>query len=271
MIALLLTISMGTSMTLLQNASAHSPPWQIPTYAYIVAVPNPVGNGQTVHVYFWLDAVYGAAGGSNALVGTNGSTASAALLSNGYRFRNFNLTTVAPDGTTTTQIFADISDPTSSQFYKFTPDQLGTYTLIFNFPGQIYGANGDGYEKSSIFGDTYMPSTASTTLTVQQDPIPDPINSYPLPQEYWTHPIYGENTDWWAISSNWLGQGSPSTGDGSILYSSDGPMYRSDAVGPLTPHVMWTRPLQFGGVVGGNQFIACGNSPSGAVPGAVYF
>ncbi len=38
----------------------------IPTYAYINASPNPIGVGQTAHVYMWLDAVYGVAGGTTA-------------------------------------------------------------------------------------------------------------------------------------------------------------------------------------------------------------
>ena len=53
---------------LIPNANAHTPAWNIPTYAYIVAAPNPIGVGQTVHIYMWLDAVYGAAGGTTALL-----------------------------------------------------------------------------------------------------------------------------------------------------------------------------------------------------------
>ncbi len=71
------------------------------------------------------------------------------------------------------------------------------------------GENGNGYEKSILIGDYYLPSSASATLTVQQDPIPAAITSYPLPTEYWTQPIDGENSYWFSISSNWLGSGSP--------------------------------------------------------------
>ena len=266
LIAALLTISIGSSTTLFPNVNAHTPAWQIPTYAYIVGAPNPIGVGQEAHVYMWLDCVYGAAGGTTAVVPTNGSTASAGLLSNNYRFHNYNLTITAPDGTTSTQIFAIISDTTSSQFTKFTPSQVGTYTLTFNFPGQIYGQNGNGYEKSSLINDTYTASTATTTLTVQQDPIPSAITSYPLPTAYWTHPIYGENSYWFSISSNWLGSGSPVPAG----YTSSS-MFRSDAVGSLTSHVMWTRLLQFGGVAGGNQFVAGSSNPDGAAQGAMYF
>ena len=49
-------------------------------------------------------------------------------------------------------------------------------------------------------------------------------------------------------------------------------MYHGDAVGSLTSHVMWTKPLQFGGVVGGNPFVAGGSTPgNGGVQGAQYF
>ena len=57
-------------------------------------------------------------------------------------------------------------------------------------------------------GDYYEPSNATTTLTVQSTPIPAAITSEPLPTDYWTRRIYGENTNWYAISSNWLGVGS---------------------------------------------------------------
>ena len=133
-IVILLMVSIGTSMMLLPNASAHTPPYSIPTYAYIVAAPSPIGLGQTAHVYMWLDCVYGAAGGTTASSPLNGSTASAGLLSNNYRFHNYNLTITKPDGTVSTQIFATISDTTSSQYITLTADQIGTYTLKFSFP-----------------------------------------------------------------------------------------------------------------------------------------
>ena len=90
---------------MVQTTSAHDPGWQIPTQAYIIAAPDPVGVGQTAHIYMWLTAVFGAAGGTTASVGTNASTASAALLGNNYRFHNYKLTITAPDGTNSTQTF----------------------------------------------------------------------------------------------------------------------------------------------------------------------
>lgn len=78
------------------------------------------------------------------------------------------------------------------------------------------------------------------TLTVQQDPISNPP-SYPLPTEYWSRPIEGQNTAWASIASNWL-SGSHTLGKVQI-----------DGAAPNSPHIMWTRPLQDGGVVGGSR------------------
>ena len=130
LIAAILTFSIGASMTHIPSASAHTPPWIIPTYAYIVAEPNPIGVGQRLVVYMWINQIFGEA--SNELVGY-------AQLTNNYRFHNYNFTVIAPDGTTNTTIFSVVSDPTSDQYTYFTPTQVGNYTLIFTFPGQTYG------------------------------------------------------------------------------------------------------------------------------------
>jgi hypothetical protein len=234
-IAIFLMLSMSASMMLVPNASAHTPAWSIPTYAYITVAPNPVGVSQTVNVIMWLDAVI------------NSATAA-----NDVRFKNYNLTITKPDGTIETHIFATVQDTTSSQGYAYTPDQTGNYTFTFTFPGQVYTYTGliQGFfgppAQSEYINDTYVASSASTTLTVQEEQV-TAITSYPLPTEYWTRPIYGENTDWWSISSNWLGSSSPQ------LSSSNGyNLYVSDGVGSQTSHIMWTKALQSGGVVGGN-------------------
>ena len=118
-IAIFLVISMGASIILLPTSSAHTPVWQIPTFAYIQAVPNPIGVGQTATVYMWLSNTYDGASKIND-----------------YRFHNYNLTMTAPDGTITSQTFANIMDPTSNQFYSFTPTKTGTYSFNFTYPGQ---------------------------------------------------------------------------------------------------------------------------------------
>ena len=137
--SMILILSIAIPVFLIPTATAHSPPWQIPTYAYLVAEPNPVGVGQSITVYMWVDPLYGGAGGSTTTSGTNGSTSSQALLSNNYRFYGYVLTIKAPDGNTTTQTFDVIQSPDSAQGTTFTPSQTGTYTLNFTYKGQVYG------------------------------------------------------------------------------------------------------------------------------------
>jgi hypothetical protein len=77
-IALLIMASLATSFTIV---NAHSPAWQIPTYAYISVAPNPVGVGQTVTVGFWLNQPPPDAGGPY-----------------GDRWDNMKVTVTHPDG-----------------------------------------------------------------------------------------------------------------------------------------------------------------------------
>ena len=242
-IAIFLMLSMSASMMLVPSASAHTPAWQIPTYAYIWATPNPDGTGQTVSVYMWLTNYY-----------YDASTGGLGVPANNLRFHNYELTITAPNGAVTTQSFPIITDTTSNQHTSFVPNQVGTYNLTFTYPGETYVG------PAPYTGDVFLPSSASTTVTVQSTPIANALTGAPLPTAYWTRPIYGENTGWYTISSNWLGtQWYPYAGD---IGASGQNFFPGDAVGPLTSHIMWTKPLQSGGVVGGNQM---------AIQGQTYF
>jgi hypothetical protein len=207
----ILTASVGITILPIQ---AHTPAWQITTFAYITAAPNPVGVGQQTNIVFWLDTVIQGAG-----------------ITNSIRFQNYNLTIVAPDGHKTEKIFPTITDTTSSQYYQFTPDQVGTYQLYFNFPGQVYNFGG-AYQN-----DTYTPSSASTTLTVQETPVTG-LPAIPLPTEYWSRPIFGQNHQWSQISSNWLA--GAATAD----------LWQKSGISPTSAHIVWTKPLEYGGLTG---------------------
>jgi hypothetical protein len=220
--------AMVVAFVALPRVNAFDPDTEIPTFAFIMAVPNPIGVDQYTHIYMWIDKVFD----------------SAALINN-YRFHNYKLIITAPDNSTETVTFDIVHDSTSNQGYTFAPEQTGTYTLKFEFPGQAVSQY--DHNPSSAYVDySYPAASAETTLTVQEEPIYEYPGSYPLPQEYWTRPIYGENPGWYSISSDWLGTGSPQT----TTYW----RYIPDGVGPLTSHVMWTKPLQTGGVVGGDNF-----------------
>jgi hypothetical protein len=120
-VVLILAIAAGASIQNTPNASAHTPPWQIPTYAFIHVAPNPIGVGQPLTVLLWVDKI-----------------PDGAAIGNNIRFRDYKLTITKPDGTTETKTWDICIDTTSSQFYSYTPDTVGNYTFTFTFPQQTY-------------------------------------------------------------------------------------------------------------------------------------
>ena len=236
LIALILTIPMSTSIMLAPTTQAHTPPWTIVSYAYLVASPNPVGVGQTVAISMWIDT---------PMVG--------ATITNDVRRHDYSLTITKPDGTVETKNWPIVTDPTSVEYLQYTPTETGTYTLKFNYPDQTYTWSG------TYQGDLIKGASRTINLTVQQDAVPPALDSYPLPTEYWTRPIEGQNTYWYTVSSNWLG--TPyNIGSNAGNHGPGG--HQDYGIAPNSAHIMWTKPIQFGGLVGGNGT---------AVPGEMYY
>jgi hypothetical protein len=222
--ATLLVLTFTISLIALPASNAHTPAWKMETWAYIAAAPNPVGVGQKVFINMWVD-----------------KPMPEATVFNDIRRHSYQLNITKPDGQILKQTF-DLSDTTGVQFYTYVPDQVGEYSCVFYYPGQVYTWNSTAAER--VFtNDVFLPATSKTvTFTVQQDPIPEALSSYPLPTEYWTRPIEGENTDWSTFSSNYL--------RGAQII--DG-AYQKDGLAPNSAHIMWTKPLDDGGVVGGTN------------------
>ncbi len=238
-IVIFFMLSMTASVSLIPSTSAHSPAWLIPTFPHIYVATDPIGVGQTATIYIWLTPTY-----------------ADELITNDYRFHNYQLTITAPSGAVTVQKFPTCTDTTSNQGTSFVPTEVGVYNLTFAFPGQNVN-DYDHLPTSAYINDTYMAGTASTTMTVQQAQI-SAVAYPPLPTEYWTRPIFGENVAWYQVSSNWLGSGMPGYG------SSTGPNMRcfsGDSVGSLTSHIMWVKADgEPGGVAGGNNLQIPGNT-----------
>ena len=53
----ILSATIAASIVLMPITDAHTPPWTIPTYSYLVVSPSPVGVGQTIYISYWLDKV----------------------------------------------------------------------------------------------------------------------------------------------------------------------------------------------------------------------
>ncbi|MEJ5326975.1 MAG: PQQ-binding-like beta-propeller repeat protein [Candidatus Bathyarchaeia archaeon] len=218
LVALTLMFAMAFSLVTLPIANAAD----IPTYAFLSVAPNPVGVGQGVSVVYWLDKVP--------------PTASGPL---GDRWQGWKLEITKPDGKIET-VNLGPSDAAASGYLKYTPDQIGTYYFKLTFPGQnITVGNTVNY---------YKPSESSkVALTVQEEQV-TPIPYNPLPTEYWSRPIYAENHGWNQLVSNWLAGGSAGP-HGPRSYDLNG-NFNPYGTAPNAPHIMWTREIAFGGIVG---------------------
>ncbi len=225
--ALFLIAAMAFSIFALPPSYAHTPPWTYTPYAYIHVAPNPVGVGQQVEIVVLQDLI---------MPGAN--------IANDIRFHNYILNITAPSGKVDTVTFPVVVDSGSSAYTLYTPEETGVYHLDFTFPGQTYDFGGINQ------GDIFTPASASTTLTVQEEPIAS-LQETPLPTEYWTRPINGENVFWDAVSSNWLG---------GAANSASTNVWQQSGSAPTSAHIMWTKILELGGLTGGSQD-----------PGATYY
>jgi hypothetical protein len=169
----------------------------------------------------------------------------------GDRWAGFTITITAPDHHQTT-LGPFTSDATGGTYTTFVPDQVGEYSLEFNFPGQTLDG-GPAFTRSraaspEYIGDYFQPSSTTTTVTVQQAKI-EQYPSEPLPTGYWQRPIYSMNTEWSTIGGNWLGLAA-STFHSTGLYNASG-NFAPYTTAPNSPHIVWTKPIKFGGQLGG--------------------
>jgi hypothetical protein len=225
MLSLIVLTIMLTSTALMagmQSANAAVEQWD--TFAYIVASPDPVQVNQDLVVSFRIDKT-----NPLALVRTN-------------LFTGFTVKITKPDSTTEIK-GPYTADSTSGSWLIYVPTQVGTYKLQTIFAGQWANATG-----ANAYQRWYKPSTSSElSVTVQQDPI-NRIPNNPLPSGYWTRPINGENKGWNAIADNWLMQAYDRTGWSTHSTTVFAPLTSA----PNSAHVLWTRSIDFGGIVGGS-------------------
>jgi hypothetical protein len=213
------------------------------SYAYVGAVPNPVGVGQEVLIHV-------------------GITMNLMLYPQGWE--GLSITIEKPDGTTDT-ISGIRTDSTGGTGRVYVPNIEGNYIIQTHFPEQNTTATNRG---AGIPAGTRVLASDSRklTLVVQTDPVAIyPGN--PLPTQYWTRPIDAQLHEWAPIAGNWVDQ------DTNLKAP-----YNDDA--PETAHILWTKELLRGGLGGGEfgpQSFECGDayegkfSSSAIVAGILYY
>jgi hypothetical protein len=218
-LTLILTMILTSLATTIPSTSAAN----YPTWLFLTVQPDPIGVGQDANVVYWLDKPPPTASGPR-----------------GDRWQNWKMQITSPDGDIETINLA-ASDAAGSGIIKYTPTQIGNYYFQITFPGQ-------NITQGSVI-NWYKPSESTKVeLTVQEEQIQlFPIN--PLPTEYWTRPINAANHGWFELASNWLGGGSAGP-HGPRCYDVNG-NFNPFGSAPDSPHVMWTKEIAFGGIVGG--------------------
>jgi hypothetical protein len=222
--------------------SGVTPDNTISTTAYLSCSPNPIGVNQQLLVNVWMEPP----------------------LFVGRWFTGYTVTITKPDGTTVTEGPMDSYPGDTTAWFQYTPDQVGTYTLKFTFPGGYYPVGNYSVSSGTFVGagvtsitqsTYYQPSVSQvTTLTVQNTT----IASWPpaaLPTDYWTRPVSPSNREWASI----LGW-SPSTGivGGGTSWPADTNKYMSNynfipyVQAPNTAHVVWRRQGDIAGIIGGS-------------------
>ncbi len=206
---------------------------EVDTFCFVMASPDPVQVNQPLIVTYQLDKVSPTATG----------------VEEGDHFTGFTVKITKPDGTTENMGPYEAWS-ISGAFFIYTPSMIGTYTFQASFPGQWINTTDSAstYQRHTEYW--FKPSTSEILeVTVQQDPIETSIEPVPIPTDYWERPIYSENKDWWQVADNWLMQGYDYAGRGPHSNTAFAPY----TAAPNSAHVLWTRPLWFGGI-GGGQF-----------------
>jgi hypothetical protein len=213
-----------------------------PSHAYVHLSANPIGVGQTLEVLYRVEE-------ANPL--TSGFT-------NPIVWEGFTVKITLPDGTVENKTNLK-ADATGGSWFLYTPTQAGNYTFQTIFPGQwvngsfrTVGLNGGSWSNASTLPLQsaqwwYQPSqSAPLTLTVTQQPIANYPN-IPFPTDYWTRPISAENKGIYTIADNWL---MPAYDMMSRPFQ-NAAAFAPYTSGPNSPHILWAKPLTFGGIAGG--------------------
>jgi hypothetical protein len=212
-IALILLLTMTSSLVLLPSTNASTPPVIIPTTAYVTVTPSTIGVNQYTTIVVYVDRYSPTAGGAVGQV-----------------WDGYMLDITKPDGSKQSIGPWTAGSATASDFRVFHPDQVGNYTIVFSWPGGTVVGSEATFNSPTI-GDKFLGATSQPcTLVVTKDPTP----SYPetsVPTGYWSLPVNAQNRDWQQLPSNWL--------KGTWLVGN----FQRAGSAPKSAHILWTAPI----------------------------
>ena len=214
------------------------------TFASLSFTPNPIGVGQTLLVNVWLNPP----------------------LHVSRYFKDYAVTITDPNGTAKV-IKIDSYRADTTAWFPYVVDQIGTWTLKFDFPGGYFppgnyttypgawvGAGVTSFNRSVYYQPSFTPVQNLTVVAQMLYSWPE----LPLPTDYWTRPLTALlNREWWPMAGNY-----PSTYFNSHLpiwnelYPGTNPYWNSLygftpwAQGPNSAHIVWKRQDNIAGFTG---------------------
>jgi hypothetical protein len=198
------------------------------SYVYAIPAPYTLGVGQQMLLVAWTADM-------PQDIGETAGTVNSPTGRAGWYGIQINIT--HPDGETEI-VDTPYSDSAGSTWLAYVPTKVGEYKIQAIFPETWKNATANQYWYSSAVSEIL-------SFTVQEEPLP-PWNESPIPNDYWTRPIYGASRNWYALAGNWLSGAAnvwPVGGAGGTTtlfgYSQ----------GPESAHIMWTKPLWAGGIM----------------------
>jgi outer membrane protein assembly factor BamB len=236
MITLILLLATSALLVAFPTATAQEVEYSKTTHAYIGAIPNPVGVNQQVLIHA-------------------GITDFLRLYHHGWE--GLTVTVTKPDGQTET-LGPLRTDSTGGTGAVFIPSMVGTYKLQTHFPEQTYDWEG-GISRVTFTGLVNYEASDSEILelVVQAEPL-EYYQAHSLPTEYWSRPIDAQLREWSPIAGNWV-----QTPEGYFAPYNDG---------PETPHILWAKDLERGGLAGGmygEHAYQCGDAYEGKFASSV--
>ena len=213
-VALILLLAASAFVTFLPIVNAQTQQ-NYPSYIFVAANPDPIGINEPIVILTWTAEIPPTTPFDN-LLGSVG---------NRQAWTGITIDITKPNGNKQTIPLA-VTDPIGGSYARFTPDQIGTYSIVAHFPSQ--------WKNTTTYKRLYAAADSPVdTFTVTNQPL-QWLSGVQLPTEYWTRPINAYNREWSQIGGNWLadGQGNPYTS------------------APDTAHVVWTKPIQLGGLTG---------------------
>ena len=220
-VAVLLLLSIAAAFNPLASAQSAAIVRTLPTQSYMRLSPNPAGVNQAVTIFVFC------------------SLEPAQINNRPYFGWNYTVTVTDPSGRSNTYKMP-MTLSTGYTYIAYTPTEIGTYSVQAHLPAFYIYYDVPGSGGFSVGNYSYLESYSTVQkLTVQKDEVL-PWPQTDLPTGYWQFPITAENQLWGTLAGNWLYRSTQNPGNP-----------HEQTPGPKTAHVLWTKPITFGGLSGG--------------------